>query len=92
MEARRQANETKIQVKRNPLETGRHKQTQHQLPPSGPDPVGALRGDRPARVPSWLHPWRLGGKAPALGPHPCSPRSRSPGSGPAYTVRTQPSL
>ena len=33
MEARRQASETKIQVKRNPLETRRHKQMRHQLPP-----------------------------------------------------------
>lgn len=33
-------NETKIQVKRNPLETGRHKQRRHQLPPWGPDLAG----------------------------------------------------
>lgn len=42
MEARCQANETKIQVKRNPLESRRHKQRRHQLPPLGPDPAGEL--------------------------------------------------
>lgn len=62
-------------MKRNPLETGRHKQMRHQLPPSGPDPAGEMGGNHPGPVsPCLAHGrWRqdTGSRTPL-----CSPRSR----------------
>ena len=80
MEARRQASETKIQEKRNPLETRRHKQMRHQLPPCASRSGRGVGRGSPAPVPPQSCPGEAGGEVQTLGPHRTSPHSWGPGT------------